>query len=266
MVRRITPLLAIAAAMALMCSYAYASTGEPVAVPEASACLLAPVGIAAIIAAERHRRRVHVVGQRLGLFYLAAKRIIDLMLSSFVLLVAFPLLVLISALVCLDSRGPVLFRRRVIGRGGAQFDMFKFRSMVDGAEFILEQDEGLRKEYYVSAKLRTDPRVTRVGRFLRKTSLDELPQLINILVGNMTFVGPRPIAPDEVELYGPAVEQFKLVTPGITGIWQTCGRSETSYATRVEMDMQYIEKRCLLLDLWIIISTVPAVLLKKGAY
>lgn len=266
MVNRIAVLLIIVAAIALVCSCAYASSGNPVIVPEASACVLAPMGIAAIIAAERHRRRVRAVQQGISVFYLVAKRMIDFALASSLLLIALPIFALIACMVRLDSRGPVLYRRRVVGRGGRRFDMFKFRSMVDGAESILEQDEDLKKEYYVAAKLRTDPRVTRLGRFLRMTSLDELPQLINILLGNMTFVGPRPIAPDEIDLYGCAIEHFQKVTPGITGIWQTCGRSETSYATRVEMDLQYIEKRCLLLDLWIIVSTIPAVLLKRGAY
>lgn len=266
MVRRVIVLLIIAVGVMFVCSCAYASPDGPAVVPEASACVLAPVGIAAIIAAERHRRRVRVVRQQISVFYLAAKRAIDFALASFVLLVTFPLFVGIAAMIRIDSPGPILFRRRAIGKGGKLFDMYKFRSMVDGAESILERDEQLKKEYYVTAKLKTDPRVTKLGRFLRKTSLDELPQLINILLGNMTFVGPRPIARDEVDLYGPAIEQFKTVTPGITGIWQTCGRSETSYATRVEMDLQYIEKRCILLDLWIIVSTVPAVLLKKGAF
>jgi lipopolysaccharide/colanic/teichoic acid biosynthesis glycosyltransferase len=137
--------------------------------------------------------------------------------------------------------------------------------MVDGAEQILEQDDELKNEYYVNCKLKQDPRITKLGSFQRKTSLDELPQLLNVLLGNMTFVGPRPIHQDEVDIYGPDVERFKTVTPGITGLWQTCGRSETSYEERVRMDMQYIEQRSIMLDLWVIISTVPAVLLKRGA-
>lgn len=250
--------------MPCVCS-ADAIHGEAV-VPEASACILAPVGIAVILAAERHRRRVASVKRRIGLFYLTTKRISDLVLASIILLITLPLSAAVALAVRLDSPGPILFRRRVIGKDGKEFDMFKFRSMVEGAEAILEENEDLKKEYYVSAKLKSDPRVTRLGQLLRKTSMDELPQLINIVIGNMTFVGPRPIAQDEIDLYGPAIEQFKTVTPGITGIWQTCGRSETSYASRVEMDLQYIEKRSILLDLWIIMSTIPAVILKRGAY
>jgi len=159
-----------------------------------------------------------------------------------------------------------VFKRRVIGRNGRQFDMLKFRTMVPDAQSILEQDEYLRKQYYEKCKLIEDPRITRVGKFLRATSLDELPQLINVFLGDMTFVGPRPIAADEVELYGPSVERFKTVKPGITGIWQTSGRSETSYRRRVELDMMYIDRRSLLLDIWIILATLPAVILKRGAY
>ncbi|MHB1456454.1 MAG: sugar transferase, partial [Armatimonadota bacterium] len=106
---------------------------------------------------------------------------------------------------------------------------------------------------------------TKLGRILRKTSLDEIPQLFNVLLGHMTFVGPRPIAEDEVEIYGPAIEKFKMVTPGVTGLWQTSGRSETSYKRRVELDMLYIEKRSILFDIWILLKTIPAVLLKRGA-
>lgn len=244
---------------------ALASPTHPHAVPEASALVLAPIGIAAIVAAERRRRRLSRIKHGVGWLYFAAKRTIDLLLSSVTLLVTSPLFAAIAVLVRLDSPGPVLFRRRVIGMDGCFFDMYKLRSMVEGAEQILEDDEDLKKVYYINAKLKQDPRITRVGRLLRRTSLDELPQLINILLGHMTFVGPRPIAADEIPLYGPAFEEFKTVKPGITGVWQICGRSETSYGKRVEMDMMYIKNRSVLLDLWIIVSTIPAVLLKRGA-
>ncbi len=245
---------------------AWAGAGSPpAAVPEASALVLAPVGIGAVVAVQRRRRRLAGIRPKVGAAYFIVKRSVDIMLASCMLLVLSPLFALIALLVRLDSPGPVLFRRRVIGKGGKSFDMFKFRSMVEGAESILEQDDSLKNEYYVNCKLKCDPRVTRLGRFLRKTSLDELPQFINIILGNMTFVGPRPIHADEVEIYGPSVERFKAVTPGITGLWQTCGRSEVSYEDRVQMDMLYIDKRSILLDLWIIVSTVPAVLLRRGA-
>lgn len=234
-------------------------------VPETSACILAPMGIAAVIAVEKRRRRLAKIRSGAGVAYFVVKRTIDIGLASAILLLSSALFAIIAILVRLDSSGPIFFRRRVIGKGGNSFDMFKFRSMVDGAEQILDRDDDLKSEYYINCKLKQDPRITNIGKFLRKTSLDELPQLLNVLLGNMTFVGPRPIHNDEVEKYGPQVEQFKTVTPGITGIWQTCGRSETSYEERVRMDMQYIDQRSIMLDLWIIISTVPAVLLKRGA-
>lgn len=246
-------------------SAAYAAPGQPHSVPEASAFVLAPIGIAAIVAAERRRRHLVDIQRKVGRAYLIIKRAADLLLASSVLLVVFPFFSIIAILIRLDSRGPILFRRRVIGMNGDSFDMYKFRSMVEGAEQILANDEDLKKVYYINAKLKVDPRVTRMGRFLRRTSLDELPQLVNIILGHMTFVGPRPIAADEIPLYGPAFEEFKKVKPGITGLWQTCGRSETSYAKRVEMDVLYIRNRSVLLDLWIIISTIPAVALKRGA-
>lgn len=261
----VTPIALVAAVVLLSCA-AYASPGTPAPVPEASAFVLAPLGIVAIVAAERRRRRLAKLQRGVGAAYFAVKRTIDLLLASFALLAAAPVFAVIALLVRLDSKGPVFFRRGVIGMNGDRFDMYKFRSMVEGAEEILQNDEDLKKEYYDNAKLKNDPRITKIGKFLRRTSLDELPQLINILLGQMTFVGPRPIAPDEIELYGEAFEEFKKVKPGVTGIWQTCGRSETSYAKRVEMDMLYIKNRSILLDIWIILTTIPAVIAKRGAY
>ena len=244
---------------------AFASPNGRHTVPEASALVLAPVGIATIVAAERRRRGLTRVKRGVGAAYFIGKRATDILLSSVALLLAAPAFALIALLVRLDSPGPIFFKRRVTGQNGRSFDMYKFRSMVVGAEEMLERDEKLKELYYVKCKLDVDPRVTRIGKLLRRTSLDELPQLINIFLGDMTFVGPRPIASDEIEKYGPAFELFQTVRPGITGIWQTCGRSETSYEKRVEMDMLYIENRSLLLDLWIIACTIPAVLLKRGA-
>ncbi|MDH7601293.1 MAG: sugar transferase [Armatimonadota bacterium] len=227
--------------------------------------MLAPAGIAAIVAAERRRRRLRDVKRGVGKAYFVVKRLVDLILSSIALLIFSPLFALIALAIRLDSPGCIVYRRRVVGMDGREFDMYKFRSMVENAEQILQSDEKLRREYYINCKLKRDPRVTRVGKFLRVTSLDELPQLINVFLGHMTFVGPRPIAPDEIEKYGPAFERFKTVKPGITGLWQICGRSDLPYEKRVEMDMMYIDRRSILLDLWIIVSTVPAVLLKRGA-
>jgi lipopolysaccharide/colanic/teichoic acid biosynthesis glycosyltransferase len=241
------------------------ANGKAAVVPEVSAAVLAPLGLGAIFAARRRQRRLAELERRVGLVYHLIKRCIDIVLSASLLIAAAPVFAITALFVGLSGRGPIMFKRRVIGKDGKSFDMLKFRSMVNGAEEILAHDEQLKRDYYVSCKLQCDPRVTRVGRFLRKTSLDELPQLINVFVGDMTFVGPRPIHADEVDIYGPSVERFKTVTPGVTGLWQTRGRSNTSYEERVRMDMLYIEQRSVLLDLWIIAYTVPAVLLKRGA-
>lgn len=235
------------------------------AVPEASAVVLAPLGISALLALERRRRRLAKLRQGVDATYYVIKRSLDIVLSASLLLVLAPLFAILALLVRLSGRGPILFSRRVLGKDGRSFGMLKFRSMVVDAEAILDSDEELKRQYYVKCKLERDPRVTKIGAFLRKTSLDELPQLLNVFLGTMTFVGPRPIHADEVDMYGPDIERFKTVTPGVTGIWQTQGRSTTSYEERVRMDMLYIEKRSVLMDLRIIAFTIPAVILKRGA-
>jgi len=256
----IAPILLI-----LSATLAWADNDHPPAVPEVSAAVLAPIGIGAVIAMERRRRRLAAVHRGVGTAYFVVKRCLDFGLSACLLIALAPILALISLLVRLSGPGPIMFKRRVMGRNGESFDMLKFRSMVMGAEQILAEDEELKRVYLVNWKLETDPRVTSVGQLLRRTSLDELPQLINVFLGHMTFVGPRPIHADEVAIYGPEVERFKTVTPGITGLWQTRGRSNTSYEERVRMDMQYIEQRSVLLDLWILAYTIPAVALRRGA-
>jgi lipopolysaccharide/colanic/teichoic acid biosynthesis glycosyltransferase len=268
--RYITTLITLIVIQVMLIDYtaAYAgssSTGQ-VPVPEVSALILAPSGLAAVIALNRRRRNYDRIHESIGFGHQLTKRTVDVLFSFSLLLIAAPLFGLIALLVRLDSVGPIIFRRMVVGKDGKRFAMLKFRTMVPDAEYILAQSEELKKLYYPNCKIENDPRVTRIGRFLRKTSLDELPQVVNVLRGEMTFVGPRPIADDEVDLYGPSVERFKTVTPGITGLWQTSGRSETSYQRRVELDMFYIENRSLFLDIRILLGTVTAVLLKKGAF
>jgi lipopolysaccharide/colanic/teichoic acid biosynthesis glycosyltransferase len=264
---RISCALLLIALMLLLASatFAWADSDPPHAVPEVSAAVLAPLGIGAVIAVERRRRRLAAVRRGVGTAYFVTKRSLDFCLSACLLIALAPIFALIALLVRLSGPGAIVFKRRVIGRNGVSFDMLKFRSMVMGAEEMLAEDEELKRVYLVNCKLETDPRVTSVGKVLRRTSLDELPQLINVFLGHMTFVGPRPIHADEVAIYGPEVERFKTVTPGITGLWQTRGRSNTSYEDRVRMDMQYIEQRSVLLDLWILAYTIPAVVLRRGA-
>ena len=165
---------------------------------------------------------------------------------------------------------PVLFHHERIGRYGKTFKVVKFRTMAVNSEELLQRylanSEAARREWAADHKLRKDPRVSKLGAFLRTSSLDELPQLVNVLAGDMSIVGPRPIVAAEVERYGGLFEAYCSVRPGITGIWQVSGRNDVSYARRVEMDALYARKKSVLLDIRIIAATIPAVLLRKGSY
>lgn len=196
-----------------------------------------------------------------------SKAALEYTLSFFGLLVLLPLLVLLTILIKLDSPGPVLFRRRVLGVSGREFDAFKFRTMhVNGDEF-LHRNPQLQAQLRTDHKLKQDPRVTRVGRWLRKFSLDELPQLLNVMMGQMALVGPRMITAEEAEKYGRHRLDLLTVKPGITGLWQVSGRSDLSYQERVRLDMYYIRNYSVWLDLQILlVQTVPAVVRGKGAY
>jgi Undecaprenyl-phosphate galactose phosphotransferase WbaP len=199
-----------------------------------------------------------------------AARILDISL----ILLAAPYIILaffvIMILIVLDSEGPVFYRQARIGRYGRKFYVYKFRTMVQNADQVLQtyldQSPELKAEWLANHKLKKDPRVTRVGAVLRKTSLDELPQLWNIILSDMSLIGPRPIVDAEVEKYGDCFELYKQVRPGLTGLWQVSGRSDTSYKRRVELDEYYILNRSLKLDLQILWKTVLVVLRKDGAY
>jgi Undecaprenyl-phosphate galactose phosphotransferase WbaP len=197
-------------------------------------------------------------------------RVLDLsciLLALPFILVAF---FIITILVMLDSEGPVFYRQARIGRYGRRFYVYKFRTMVQNADQLLQTylagSPELRAEWLATHKLKNDPRITRVGAILRKTSLDELPQLWNILIGEMSLIGPRPIVEAEVEKYGDCFELYTQVRPGLTGLWQVSGRSDTSYERRVELDKYYVLNRSLKLDLQILLKTVFVVLKKDGAY
>lgn len=200
----------------------------------------------------------------------AAKRAVDFLGAALALLVTSPFLLVIAVAIRLDSPGPVFYRQTRVGRGGRRFECLKFRTMVCGADEILKdllaEDPELRQQYGVYRKLRNDPRVTRVGRFLRRFSLDELPQIINVLQGHMSLVGPRPCLPDETELYGKDLEVCTRVRPGITGLWQVSGRNETAFEERVRLEVWYVENWSLRGDLDIILKTLGAVLGQRGAY
>jgi len=197
------------------------------------------------------------------------KRLMDVLLAGLGIVIFSPLLLVLALLVKLTSRGPVLFGHRRLGEGGRPILVYKFRSMIVDAETrlreMLDADPALRAEYEAAYKLRDDPRITPLGRWLRRTSLDELPQLFNVLHGDLSLVGPRPIVADEIAKYGPASATILRVSPGVTGLWQVSGRSDLDYAERVRLDMDYIMHWSLWLDLRILAATVPAVLRRKGA-
>jgi len=197
------------------------------------------------------------------------KRIVDVAGSILLGLVFSPLIVAIALLLRREG-GPIIYRHRRVGRDGRMFECLKFRSMVPNAERVLrellENNPDMKAEWVRDHKLRCDPRVTPLGRFLRRTSLDELPQLWNVLRGEMSLVGPRPIVREEVMRYGRYLPVYISAKPGITGLWQVTGRNNTDYRRRVALDVYYIRKRSLLLDLYILLKTPYVVLGGGGAY
>jgi lipopolysaccharide/colanic/teichoic acid biosynthesis glycosyltransferase len=198
--------------------------------------------------------------------YAASKRVFDICVSVAMLIVLLPVFVFIAVLVKLDSKGSVFFSHNRIGHKGKIIRVYKFRSMVsDSADMFARFTPAQKAEFEQNFKLEHDPRVTRVGGFLRKTSLDELPQLINIIKGDISFVGPRPVVEYEIYKYGDKAEKLVSVKPGLTGFWQINGRSCITYADRVDMDMFYIDNCSFFLDVKIFFLTVIAVLRRKGA-
>ena len=201
--------------------------------------------------------------------HLVLKRCIDIFGSLLLLVLFSPLMLLIGLAVKLDSPGAVFFRHRRAGMGGRYFGLLKFRSMKAEAEQLLMADPDLYRRYAENSfKLpeNEDPRITRVGRILRKTSLDELPQLLNVLMGDMSLVGPRPVVEAELEMYRGRIPTFLSVRPGVTGLWQISGRSTVGFPERAEMDLAYVRRWSLLEDLWILLMTVPVVLFRRGAH
>jgi lipopolysaccharide/colanic/teichoic acid biosynthesis glycosyltransferase len=184
-------------------------------------------------------------------------------------IVFLPLILLVTALLCIDG-GPVIYRHRRIGREGKEFECLKFRSMVTNADRVLhdvlERQPELKAEWLRDHKLRRDPRITAIGRFLRRTSLDELPQLWNVFIGDMSMVGPRPIVLDELLRYGRCAAIYLSAKPGITGLWQVKGRNNLNYRHRVALDVYYVKRQTLLLDMYILLKTARVVLGGDGAY
>ena len=196
----------------------------------------------------------------------AIKRIFDFVIGAIALVALLPVFFAIAVWIKLDSPGPIIHKRRVLCTGGRTFNALKFRTMVVNGEEVLARYPELAAQLARDMKLKEDPRVTRAGQWLRRLSLDELPQLLNVLAGQMSLVGPRMITPEEADRYGNWRYNLLTVKPGITGLWQVSGRIEVSYEERVQIDMSYIRNYSLWLDLMLLARTIPAVLKKTGAY
>jgi lipopolysaccharide/colanic/teichoic acid biosynthesis glycosyltransferase len=216
-------------------------------------------------AAERIQPEASAEGPPMTRAGRAMKRGLDVFLAAVLLILLSPLIVLLAVVIKCQDGGPIFYRRRVLGSRG-NFDAFKLRSMRVDADEILRSNPGLRREFEVNFKLKEDPRVTPLGAWMRKASLDELPQLWNVIKGEMSMVGPRMISPPELEKYGEAGWIFRCVKPGLTGYWQIQGRQEVSYESRVALDLFYVKNWSLMLDLKIILKTPLRVIRGAGAY
>jgi len=212
---------------------------------------------------------LEMVNQRRMKAMRLGKSVLDFSLSLLAFVFFMPLFALLPLLIKLTSKGPVFYRAMRLGKGGRPIRVWKFRSMYADADerlkSLLASNPALREEYEANFKLRDDPRVTPLGRFLRKTSLDEIPQLFNVFSGEMALIGPRPIVEKEISYYDKAYSVFSSVKPGITGLWQASGRSDTDYARRVSLDMYYVLNWSPWMDVWILFRTVGAVLFMRGA-
>ncbi len=205
-------------------------------------------------------------------FYKLCKNLLDFLFSIFFLIASLPFFLVISLLIKLSSRGPIFFLQERIGKNNIPFKCIKFRTMHPEAKDILEnllmRDKKLKMEFEQTYKIKDDPRITTIGKLLRKTSLDELPQFINVLKNEMSIVGPRPIVNKEKKKYGKNLTKVLSVRPGITGLWQVSGRNNLTYKTRVKLDLNYIENYNFLMDIRILIRTIGVILfpLDRGAY
>jgi UDP-galactose-lipid carrier transferase len=197
------------------------------------------------------------------------KTIIDITAAALLILLSSPIFLLV-ALMNIGSDGPIFFAHRRIGVGGKPFYCLKFRTMITNGDQVLkdtlERDPAAAAEWHATQKLKNDPRITRIGKFLRKTSLDELPQLINVILRQMSLVGPRPIVESEVRFYGDDIAHYYNTRPGVTGLWQVSGRSNTSYTRRVQLDVWYVNNWTVWLDIAVLLKTLPAVLSRSGAH
>lgn len=198
------------------------------------------------------------------------KRSLDVVLAALLLILSLPLAAAIALAIVLENRGPVFFSHTRIGKGERRFRLWKFRSMVVDADWMLARHLAAHPDHLAEwremHKLKDDPRVTRVGRLLRRSRLDELPQLINVLRGEMSMVGPRPIVEEEIPKYGAAFPLYVQVLPGLTGLWQVSVHTHTSYRERTELDLKYMRERTIRMDLLVLLKTVRVVIFGRGAY
>ncbi len=201
--------------------------------------------------------------RRFPLFF---KRALDIILSFFLIIVLSPLQLITAIAVKLQDGGPVFYKRRVVGRKGVYFDALKFRSMIVDADDVILKDKKLKANFEKNYKLKSDVRVTPIGKIIRKLSIDELPQFFNVITGQMSLVGPRIVTPDELEKYGDFKEERIKIRPGVSGFWQVSGRQEVDYKERVKMDRFYMYNWTIWLDLWILLKTVLKVFKMEGAY
>jgi lipopolysaccharide/colanic/teichoic acid biosynthesis glycosyltransferase len=201
-----------------------------------------------------------------------AKRLFDVLFSLLVLVFLLPLYLILALLISISSPGPIFYVQERVGKNYKRFGCIKFRTMVRNAdellESIMEDSPQMREEFETTCKLRDDPRITWIGKFLRLTSLDEFPQFWNVLMGDMSVVGPRPLVPEELYKYEKRIDKVLTIRPGITGLWQVSGRNDIPYPQRVQMDVYYVNCRTWLMDLWIVVKTIGVVIFphNNGAY
>lgn len=221
------------------------------------------------VTVELQQEKEVVQAKKSDILYRFCKRTFDILVSGISLIVLSPIFLVVALLVRLDSKGPAIFKQKRIGKNGQAIYIYKFRSMILNAEEVLEkmmkENEDIRTEYLTNKKLENDPRITKIGNILRKTSLDELPQLLNIFNGDMSFVGPRPYLHREISDMGEHYSNIIQMTPGLTGLWQVSGRSDIGFKERCELDTKYYQTKGLKTDLKIMFKTFEVVLLKKGA-
>lgn len=218
---------------------------------------------------ELQREQENIQVKKSDILYRFVKRTFDILISGLSIILLSPLFLVIAILIRIDSKGPAIFKQKRIGKNGQAIYIYKFRSMILNADEVLEElmkeNADIRNEYLTNKKLHNDPRITKVGNILRKTSLDELPQLLNIFNGDMSFVGPRPYLYREIEDMQLYYENIIKMTPGLTGLWQVSGRSDIGFKERCELDTKYYQIRNLKTDIKIILKTFEVVLLRKGA-